>query len=88
MEDIKIGSIVEPTTPVRRETLGKGIVVAVKQSQRLPVTVVFPGDYGIFINYDFTENHLTGTTVDEGELKLIVDAAYNYRQLLGELRRA
>lgn len=87
MEEIKIGDIIEPITPARRKKLGRGIVVAVKQSQRLPVTAVFPTKNGLFVNYDFTEIHVSAVEVTEKQRKRIMKAEDSYRQLMGELNR-
>lgn len=86
MDEIKIGDIIQPTTPTRRKQYGKGIVVNTKQSQRFSTTAVFPLINGSFQYHDFKEEHLALTEVTDNERETIIEAGQSYNQMMLELK--
>lgn len=81
IKEINVGDIVKPSTPRKGEMFGNGIVIATKQPQRQPISVIFIKNGKLSAAHDFIEDHLKLVPVDDNELKLLQKAAYEYSQM-------
>ena len=88
MEETKIGDIVQGATSFKRKKFGTGIIIGIKGTGSTPITAIFPSEHLSFVVYEFKEDGLVTTEVDEDTRKQLETLAENYNQLLLELKSA
>lgn len=86
MEDIIVGSIVRPSTPVKRKLFGKGMVIELPNNRSSKYTVIFPSNVDMFVLYEFKRDFLQIVTTTPKTIKQINKALKVYNVLNEELK--
>lgn len=78
MSKIKIGDIVQPTTPKKHKRYGRGVVIG---NERF-ITAVFPSAERMFVIHDFRKDLVAAVDINEEQRKKIDNAEIQYRRLI------
>ena len=88
MEEIKIGDIIEPTTPMRAAEFGEGVVIGFDGSHKTPVSVVFSPKKNTMIFHQFKREHVILAEVSEERIKELEKVGAAYDELRRDMQRA
>lgn len=86
MDNIEIGDIVTPPTPIMKAKLGTGIVVDIEKGYDPVIVVVFPSPIESFIVHNFRKRGLEPGKDGEFGRGDVILAGLNYTKMKKELQ--